>query len=95
MTVHIRHYTMIAEAGRGDELAEALLLLSDQIAAQAGSLGTQILRDEKEPDGFVFIEHWKSQDDHKAAGEKLGKGAFAPILALTARPPEGRDLLPL
>jgi quinol monooxygenase YgiN len=96
MTV-LRHYTMKAAEGRGEELRDALTTLAALVEPLAGCETVELFADPRDAETFVFVEHWASIDAHKAAGAALGKDAFAPVMAVLAGPPEGRYLesLPL
>ncbi|ATE67042.1 putative quinol monooxygenase [Rhizorhabdus dicambivorans] len=94
MTV-LRHYRMQAAAGRGDELKAVLTDLAGLVAPLAGCEKVELFADPADPATFIFVEHWASVDDHKAAGAALGKEAFAPVMAVLAGPPEGRYLDPV
>ena len=91
MTI-LRHYLMTAIENHGDDLHTALAALAAKVSPLPGSEGVELLRDMKDTDTFVFIERWVSVEAHKAAGNALGKDAFAPVMALLVRPPEGRYL---
>ncbi|MBO9499088.1 MAG: antibiotic biosynthesis monooxygenase [Novosphingobium sp.] len=91
MTV-LRHYKMQAAEGRGEELRAVLAELAAKVTPLAGCEKVELFADPRDPDLFVFVEHWASVDDHKAAGAALGKEAFAPVMAVLAGPPEGRYL---
>ncbi|MBJ7439502.1 MAG: antibiotic biosynthesis monooxygenase [Sphingopyxis sp.] len=91
MTI-LRHYVMTAAEGRGSELREALVDLATRVAPLAGSERIELFADPRDPDSFIFIEHWSSIDCHKAAGTQLGKDAFAAVMAILARAPDGRYL---
>lgn len=91
MTV-LRHYRMQAAEGRADDLRAALITLAGQVSPLDGCEGIEMFADSADPTTFIFIEHWRSIDDHKAAGPALGKDAVAPVMAALAAPPEGRYL---
>lgn len=94
MTV-LRHYRMQAAAGRGHDLGAALTALATKVGAFGGCELVEMFADPNDPTTYVFVEHWRSLDDHQAAGRALGKEAFAPIMAVLAQPPEGRYLDPV
>jgi quinol monooxygenase YgiN len=52
----------------------------------------RLYADPDDPLAYVFVEEWRSLDDHKAAGRMLGKEGFAPVMAVLSGPPEGRYL---
>ncbi len=88
----LRHYKMTARPGEGPALRAALLALANRVRALGGCSDVEILRDPRDPSTYVFIEHWRSIDDHEASGKQLGRAAFEPVLALLAGPPDGRYL---
>lgn len=94
MTV-LRHYRMQAAEGRSDDLRAALTVLAAQVSPLDGCERIEMFADPADPATFFFVEHWRSIDDHKAAGQALGKGALAPVMAALASPPEGRYLEPV
>ncbi|WP_411341235.1 antibiotic biosynthesis monooxygenase [Sphingopyxis sp. J-6] len=94
MTV-IRHYQMTAINGREDELKSALILLAQKVIAMEGCVDLQLFQDQKAPDTFIFIEHWRSLADHEASGKKLGREAFSEVMAAVSAPPLTRCLEPV
>ncbi len=91
MTI-LRHYKMTAKDGSGGDLRAALEHLADQVRPLPGCEGVRLYADPDDPLTWVFIEDWRSLDDHKAAGRALGKEAFAGVAAVLAGPPDGRYL---
>ena len=91
MTI-LRHYKMTAAEGRGGELRAALIELGAKVELLSGCEKVELFADMKDGATYVFVEHWRSVEDHKAAGQALGKDAFAPVGATLAAPPEGRYL---
>jgi quinol monooxygenase YgiN len=91
MTI-LRHYKMTAAEGRGEELRAALIGLAAKVEPLSGCAKVELFADPKDGATYVFVEHWGSIEDHKAAGQSLGKEAFAPVAAALAAPPEGRYL---
>ena len=91
MTV-TRQYIMLATEGRAAALSEVLADLGKKVMALEGCECVEVMQDIDAPDCFVFVERWVSVDAHRAGGKVLGKGAFAPITACLAKPPEGRYL---
>lgn len=89
----LRHYLMIAKAGKETALAEALAALATQVRLLAGSVGVELYRDADDPRAYVFIERWERRDHHAAAGKTLGKAAFAPVMACLDGSPVGRFLV--
>jgi quinol monooxygenase YgiN len=90
----LRHYVMSAAKGRESELRAALVALAAKIRPCDGSEGVELYQDLDAPACFVFLERWRSMEDHKAAGKALGREAFQPVLAVLSQPPEGRYLSP-
>ena len=91
----LRYYDMTAIEGRQQELRAALVALAEKIRPCAGSEGVELYEDLDAPARFVFVERWRSMEDHKAAGKALGRTAFQPVLAVLSQPPEGRYLSPI
>ena len=91
MTI-LRHYKMTAAEGRGEELRAALVDLAAKVSPLDGCEKVELFADPRDPAVYVFIEHWGSIDDHKAAGQTLGKEALAPVMAVLAGAPDGRYL---
>jgi len=90
----LRYYLMTSAEGRQEELREALLALAAKIRPCDGSEGVELYQDLDAPACFVFMERWRSMEDHKAAGKALGRDAFQPVIALLSQPPEARYLSP-
>jgi quinol monooxygenase YgiN len=91
MTI-LRHYKMTAAEGRGSDLRSALEALAEKVRPLPGCEGVRLYADPDDHQTFVFIEDWRSRDDHKAAGSVLGKEAFAAVAAVLSGPPDGRYL---
>lgn len=91
MTI-LRQYMMIAAAGQGDALGAELAALAAKVIPLAGCEDVRLYADPDHSGTFLFIEYWSSREDHKAAGEKLGREAIAGVMALLSQPPEGRYL---
>lgn len=82
-----RIYNMTASEGRHDELRGALLALAAKVRPLPGAHRVDLLRDQKLPANFVFIETWASADAAADGGKALGRDAFAAIMAALAVPP--------
>jgi quinol monooxygenase YgiN len=91
MTI-LRHYKMTATEGRGSDLRSALEELAIKVRPLPGCEAVRLFADPEDSLTYVFIEDWRSLDDHKAAGRALGKEAFAAVAALLSGPPDGRYL---
>ena len=91
MTI-LRHYKMTAAEGRGSDLRSALEDLAVKVRPLPGCEAVRLYADTEDPLTYVFIEEWRSLDDHKAAGRALGKEAFAAVAAVLSGPPDGRYL---
>jgi quinol monooxygenase YgiN len=91
MTI-LRHYKMTAAEGRSDALRAALIDLAAKVEPLTGCEKVELFADTKDGAAYMFVEHWRSVEDHKAAGQALGKDAFALVAATLAVPPEGRYL---
>ena len=94
MTV-LRHYKMTAATDLGSDLSAALVGLAEKVRPLPGCEKVELFADPGDPATFVFIEHWRSIEDHKTAGAALGRQAFAPVATLLSAPPEGRYLEPI
>ena len=79
-------YTMTARTGAEDALASALEALAAAVQPIAGSQGALVLRDRKEPQTFLFVELWDSDDARKAAGAQLPKEVRGRIMAALGGP---------
>jgi quinol monooxygenase YgiN len=90
----LRYYVMTAIEGRQEELRAELIALATKIRPCDGSEGVELYRDLDAPACFVFVERWRSMEDHKAAGKALGRDAFQHVIAVLSQPPEGRYLSP-
>jgi quinol monooxygenase YgiN len=62
MTI-LRHYKMTAE-GRGSDLRSALEALAEKVRPLPGCEGVRLYADPDDSQTFVFIEDWRSRDDH-------------------------------
>lgn len=88
MTVY-RHYKMTGASGQGEALRDALAGLATHVRLGPGCIGVELLRDDANPESFVFIEKWESIDAHKNARNHLPKACIDPVHAALATPPEG------
>lgn len=82
----VHSYTMIAKTGSEDALAAALEALGEAAKGIAGSQGAMVLRDRKEPQTFLFLEFWDSEESRKAAGAQLPKEVMSRIMAALGGP---------
>jgi quinol monooxygenase YgiN len=94
MTV-CRYYLMTAKDDQIEALRTALIEVGAKVRELEGSEGVELYQDTKAPTRFHFLEHWASVDAHRAAGQILGKEAFAAVLAAVAEPPPGSYLNPI
>ncbi len=90
-----RDYLMTANEAQVDQLKGALKILASQVKAVGGCEGVEFYQETKVPTRFHFLERWTSVDAHRAAGQLLGKEAFAPIMAAVAEPPASAYLEPV
>lgn len=88
----VRAYVMIAASDKIEALDQALRALAAKVAGCEGTGGTELYQDLGDPARFTFLERWASVEAQKAAGQALGKDAFAPIMAALASPPEAATL---
>jgi quinol monooxygenase YgiN len=91
----VRYYQMTALPGQGPALRDTLVVLSIKVRQLPGSGGIDIYRDSSKEESYIFMEHWEAVADHEAAGQSLGKEAFAPIGLLLAEAPKGAYLEPV
>jgi heme-degrading monooxygenase HmoA len=84
-------YTMTARPGSESALAQALAALRDAVKGIAGSEGAMVLQDRKEPQKFLFLELWDSEDSRKAAGSQLPKEVMGQIMAALGGPLQMAD----
>ncbi|MFA7603797.1 MAG: antibiotic biosynthesis monooxygenase [Novosphingobium sp.] len=84
-------YQMIAREGSEAALASALEALAAAAKEIAGSQGTMLLQDRKEPRKFLFLEFWDSDESRKAAGPQLPKDVMARIMAALGGPLQMAD----
>lgn len=91
----VRHYTMQARDGAGDELANALSALERAVRMLPGSLGVDLLRDIDDSDRYLFIERWTNRETHAAAGAQLPAEVMAAIKPWLSSAPVGLNLAPL
>jgi quinol monooxygenase YgiN len=82
-----RYYLLTAKDASIDELQSALVALAGRVKTISGCEGVELYRDSKTRVRFHFIERWTSMDAHRAAGQLLGKDAFAPTMATVVEPP--------
>lgn len=81
MTI-LRHYKMTATEGRGSDLRSALEELAIKVRPLPGCEAVRLFADPEDPLTFVFIEDWRSLDDHKAAGRPLPRSALDDLASL-------------
>jgi quinol monooxygenase YgiN len=84
----VHSYRMTAREGREDALCGALEKLADATRQIAGSQGTMVLADAKEPAKFLLLEFWDSAESRKAAGAQLPREVMASIMAAIGGPIE-------
>ncbi|MES2301141.1 MAG: antibiotic biosynthesis monooxygenase family protein [Pseudomonadota bacterium] len=92
MPAYLRLYRMTAHESEGPALRAALETLAAKVQLIDGCKGTELLQDCDKPDQFVLLERWTSAEAHAAGGKRLGKEAFAPVMAALALPPEATSL---
>ncbi|MCW1429119.1 antibiotic biosynthesis monooxygenase [Novosphingobium sp. JCM 18896] len=87
----VHSYQMIARAGSERALGAALEALGEAARAVAGSQGAMVLQDRKEPQKFLFLEFWDSEESRKAAGSQLPKEVMGQIMAALGGPLQMAD----
>ncbi|WP_419825773.1 putative quinol monooxygenase [Sphingomonas sp.] len=90
----IQQYDLVASPGREEALRRALAELADAVREQHGCSSAEVFVDVSAPARFLFVEEWESRSDQTAAGQRLGREAFAPVLAETSSKPAVRVLTP-
>lgn len=89
----VRHYVMTTSPDQAEALGQILTQLRESVSACEGSIRIDLLAVDNEPHRFFFIEHWRSREDHAAAGAKLPSTIMASLKALLVAPPEAHDLI--
>lgn len=84
-------YSLIAREGSEEALAKALEALAEAVKRIAGTQGTMVLRDRKDPQRFLFLELWDSEESRKAAGPQLPKDVMQQLMAALGGPLEMAD----
>lgn len=87
----VHSYQMTAKAGSEGALAAALKTLESAVPGIAGSQGAMVLQDRKEPQKFLFLEFWDSEESRKAAGSQLPKEVMGQIMAALGGPLQMAD----
>lgn len=87
----VHSYQMIARAGSESALGTALEALGEAARAIAGSQGAMVLQDRKEPQKFLFLEFWDSEESRKAAGSQLPKEVMGQIMTALGGPLQMAD----
>lgn len=92
-----RHSKLVAQPGRGSELAERMLAVAEGLRETPGCWLYVVARVPGEPDTLWVTELWRSEEDIQAALEgDEAREAMAPVLELLDRErSEHRDLEPL
>ncbi len=80
----VHSYDLTAASGKADDLGSALADLGEAVKTIAGSQGTMLLRDVKEPGRFLFLEFWEDEAARKAAGSQLPKDVMGRIMGSVA-----------
>ena len=62
--------SLVASAGRGDELVEAFRDAIEQSHGELGCLKYALHRDQSNPDHLIMIELWRSPEDLTAHGKQ-------------------------
>lgn len=81
-----RYVRMVAQPGKGEELAERMLAVAEELRETAGCLLYLINRVAGDPDTIWVTELWRSQEDIDSALASEGaKAAMPGVLALVDR----------
>jgi quinol monooxygenase YgiN len=78
---------MEAARGREEALAQALQILRQAIQRFDGCESVEILASGQHSGAFVFMERWVNSSAQVAAGQALGKVAFAQVLQQLSNAP--------
>lgn len=62
--------SLVASEGRGDELVEAFRECVEKSHGEEGCLKYALHRDKANPDHFVMVELWRSQEDLDSHGKQ-------------------------
>lgn len=84
-------YAMTAREGSEDALGAALEALASAVKGIAGSQGALVLNERKEPQKFLFVELWDSDESRKGAGPLLPKEVMGAIMAALGGPLQATD----
>lgn len=84
----VRQYVLIAAEGRAEALAQALKALAGAVAGIAGCEGGALLRDQGNPQRFVFQETWESLAVYRAAAAQLPPDLFGAVMREIGGKPE-------
>lgn len=82
----VHSYTMTARDGKETDLLSALEDLAAAARAIAGSQGAMVLQDRKEPQTFLLLEMWDSEESRGAAGKQLPREVMARVMAAQGGP---------
>ena len=84
----VHSYTLTAAPGKADELAAALVALAAAAAQLAGSGGARVLRQQADPEVFVFEETWADAAARNAAGPQLPRAVMGAMMAALGGKPQ-------
>lgn len=87
----VHSYQMTARAVSESALAAALEALGAAVKGIAGSEGAMVLQDRKEPQKFLFLEFWDTEESRKAAGSQLPKDVMGQIMGALGGPLQMSD----
>lgn len=82
----VHSYVITASEGSEAELAATLDMLGAAVKTLAGTEGTMILRDRKNPASFTFLEFWADEASRSAAGAQLPKEVMKRLMTAAAGP---------
>jgi len=88
----VRQYQLTARPDSAGQMQAFLQELADRTSALDGCTKVEILNDASNPNEFQYNEYWISDQHRTAGGEKLGREAFAPLVALCDGKPKSLDM---
>jgi quinol monooxygenase YgiN len=91
-----RYVRMVAQPGRGTDLAESLLRVADGMGEAPGCEAYVVNAAPDEPDTVWVTEVWSDAEaSEEALNRDLGEAGLGEVLELLAEPPEYIEVSPL
>ncbi len=82
-------YILTAAAGREEDARMVLERMAQAVRPLPGCEGVIVLRDDKRPARFLFIETFVDAEAHKASAPLMPKEILSALLAVLDGPPDG------